>query len=240
MIRHLITAGCSFTSDGIGGAPPSVVSPMGGCSFIQHPDLDAVEPMTWAGMLAQRLNVSSLVNMAAVGHGNIAIANNILALLQRFAYSPNDTLIAFNISDPGRLDIPCEFESPDKSIVCTWGADVLPFSYMSIKHDIVNRCRKFMGIDHVETFTTNSLLGMMSFITRQGYQFRFMTMKNYYQHPAVNTLLQEFQSQYIDLEHGHGMAEFVEHLGLNSQDGFHPDPAGHVLLTDTILRTLNV
>ena len=238
MIRHLITAGCSFSSNGTGGIPPSPEHPAGGCSFIADIDVPNIKPLAWPGMLAQRLNVSSLVNLSAGSHGNILIANNIMSLLQRFKYHPNDTLIVFNISDPGRYDIPCQHELDDKSSFCNWDSSILPFSYLPKTHKLVIETQKHMGIDQSEEITTNSLMGMMSFLKNQGYRFRFMTLRNYTQHKNLKQILNQFQEHMIQLTPGIGMAEFVDQLGVTTDDHFHPTVAGHEILTDKILESL--
>lgn len=238
MIRHLVAAGCSFSSNGPGGCPPTRDNPAGGCSYIPDPDYTVVEPMSWVGFLAQLLNVSSLVNVASASHGNILVANNIMSLLQRFSYSILDTLIVFNISDPGRLDIPCDYNDPGKSKYCDWDKSILPFSYLNYDHKQVSQTKKYMGLEQVEEFTTNSLLGMMSFLKTNGYQFRFMTMGDYSQHINLKNVLAQFQEHIVTLTPGNCMETFVDQLGLNLDDSYHPDVAGHKMLADKVLESL--
>lgn len=238
MIQHLVAAGCSFSSDGVGGCPPTIDNPFGGCSFIHDADYPCAEPKSWVGFLAQALNVTSLVNVAAASHGNILVANNIMSLLQRFSYNVANTLIVFNISDPGRLDIPCDYNDREKSKYCNWGEEVLPFSYLNSNHKHVAQTKKYMGLEQVEQFTTNSLLGLISFLKTQGYQFRFMTMGDYSQHTNLKNVLTQYQEYMVPLTPGGNMKEFVYQLGLTLDDKFHPDLNGHKILANKALESL--
>jgi hypothetical protein len=236
MIKHIVVGGCSFTSNGIGGVPPTLATPEGGCSFVGEP---ANVPVSWPGFIAQQLKVSSLINLAASGHGNFLTANNILTLLQSFPYHSKDTLVLFNITDPGRFDLMCDFEQPSKSKSCDWNADILPFSYVNRNTDVLTPIVKLVGLDQVELITSTALLGMMSFLAQNNFTFRFLTMSDYSDHKHLAPVIQRYKHNFINLHPGIGMQQYVSILNLNTTDGFHPDLAGHQAIAKCVIESLS-
>ncbi len=142
--KNLISGGCSFTANGIGGCPPTQDS-AGGCSFIDDPNFKVLNPRSWSGFLSTLLNVKSFVNVASSSHGIVLTVNSIIELLNRFNYSPENTLIVFNITEPGRLDVPCDFDHPDKCKWIPWSQDLIPYSYIDRMCNFNKLCEKIKG-----------------------------------------------------------------------------------------------
>jgi len=239
MIKHIVAGGCSFTANGIGGVPPSESNPDGGCSFIDDQVFPAPIPGSWVGFVAKKLQVKSLVNVAANSHGNIATANNLMQVLTRFNYDPDQTLVLFNISDPSRLDLPCSWDHPEKSLFCAWPDSVIDFSYLSCSCQLVESAQKNIGIEQVNVLSTNALLGLLSFLTLNGFNFKFLTMRNYTQIEPLNKVIDNNKSSWISLGSGLGMIEYVMDLGLTVSDiDTHPNLQGHVMIADRVLEAL--
>lgn len=238
MIEHIVASGCSFTADGTGGLPPSLDHPVGSCSFIQDESYEVASPKTWIGHVAQHLQIKSLVNVSAGSHGNMLIANNIITLLNRYTYDPANTIILFNISDPARLDVPCSWDHPDKSTFCHWAPDIFPYSYLKRNSHFDKLIGKNMGIEQIELVSSNALLGMMSFLKQEKFNFKFLLMSDYTSHIHLGPVIKKFQSHMIDLNPGIGMKEFVENFNLNTDDKFHPDAQGHKLIANKVLEKL--
>ena len=234
MIRHILAGGCSFTADAQGGIPPSPEHPQGGCSY-----LDAgAEPNSWIGFVAQALRVSSLVNVAGLSHGNLMIAHNITTVLERYPlYTPQDTCVLFNITDPGRLDIPCHKEHPD-SAYCEWDDQVVPWRYLNKKSLLQPLMLKNMGIEQVESLNTTMLLGLFSYLEHRGFPYRYLCMRDYSDHDTLGPVLKRFKQNRIDLDPGGNMADHVKQLGMNSLDNFHPDRQGHRSIADQVIQAL--
>ena len=234
MIKHILAGGCSFTSDGQGGVPPSPEHPDGGCSYIDA----GAKPNSWVGFVAQTLKVSSLVNVAGSSHGNYMTAHNIITVLERHPlYSPTNTVVLFNVSDPGRLDIPCHKEHPD-SAYCEWSDQVVPWRYINKKSLLQPLLLKNMGIEQVEALGTNMLLGLFSYLEYRGFPYGYMCMNNYSQHEQLAPVLARFSNKLINLDPGNSMTDHVKILGLNTQDQFHPDIAGHRSIANQVLKYL--
>jgi len=238
MIKHIISSGCSFTSDGIGGVPPSLTTPNGGCSFIHDNDYSAAMPRSWVGYVAKQLQVASLVNLSASSHGNILIANNIISLLNRYQYDPKTTVILFNLSDPGRLDVPCDWDHVDKCNHCDWPADVISHAYLNLNSQTYTHMIKNIGIDQVEMMSSNAVLGMMALLKYYKFNFKFLLMSDYQSHPHLGPVIKKFQSHMIRLDPGVGMKEFVQKLNLNTEDQFHPDMVGHQKIAQLVMEQL--
>lgn len=241
MIKHLVAGGCSFTADGIGGVPPSPFNPDGACTFIEDESYVTAQPQTWVSFLSQQLPVKSLVNLAADGHGNVLTANNIISLLTRFKYDPTNTLVMFNITDASRLDLMCDWLNPDASLWCTWPENILNFKYLDPSSTLVQSVKKHMGLEQVETCSANALWGLVGFLKANGFDFRFMTMRDYTAcYPAghpITQLLEQYQAHWIQLGQGRGMLEYVQQLNLTvSSRNFHPTVEGHRKIAQCVLQ----
>lgn len=239
MFKNIVASGCSFTSDGIGGHPPTSTNPNGGCSFALDADYKSAEPTTWAGVVAQKLSVKSFVNVAAASHGNFLIANNILSLINRFDYRPTDTLILFNLSDPARLDVICQWDDKTKSEYCDWPKDVLPFAYLNRNSELVKRTLLGMGIDQVENFSSNAILGMMSFLKQENFCFYFTMMRDYRTNMYLGPVIEKFKDHLVELDPGVGMYEYASASNALRPDRAHPTTAGHTLIAEQLLNILN-
>jgi hypothetical protein len=233
--KNLIAGGCSFTSNGIGGVPPTSISE-GGCSFIDGgSDYPVWTPGSWAGFLAQKLNVTSLVNVACGGHGNILTANSILEVLNKFNYDPADTLIVFNLTDPARLDIPCDTTSLVRSNNILWTEDVIDHLYMSRPETI--KLTKTIGIDAVEKFTSNIVELLFNMLEHRKFEFYFLMMNDYTRHPYLGSIIDKYKTRLITIDPGTGMLEFCQ-LTNNyiSKLDQHPNITGHKLIADTVYK----
>jgi hypothetical protein len=239
MIKNLIASGCSFTEDGIGGVPPSPTDPLGGNSFLEIQEYPSTTPKSWASMIAKKLQVTSFVNLAAAGHGNISIANNMLTLLTRFTYNPAETLILFNITDPSRLDIPCDKLHPEHSCYSEWPEKIIPFKYIVSKEsDITRGLTKTIGVDQVEILTSNMILGMMSFLKQNNFNFKFLLMSDYTAHPTLSPVISNFSSNLVKLDPGVGMHEFSIITNNLHADGWHPSIEAHRAIADCVINSL--
>lgn len=233
--KNLIAAGCSFSANGIGGVPPTKQS-AGGCSFIDAGDNNTpLTPWSWVGFLAQQLNVTSLVNVACGGHGNILTANSILEVLNKFNYDPTDTLIVFNLTEPVRLDIPCDTTSSLRSNVIPWTDDVIDHSYMSRIETI--KLTKAIGIDAVEKFTSNIVELLFDMLEHRKFEFYFLMMTDYTQHSYLGSIIDKYKTRLITIDPGTGMMEFCQ-LTNNyiSKLDKHPNITGHKLIADTVYK----
>jgi hypothetical protein len=238
--KNLIAAGCSFSSDAIGGVPPTEQS-MGGCSFIDARDGTPSTPKTWVGFLAQQLTVTSLVNVACSGHGNILTANSILEILNKFNYDPADTLIVFNLTDPARLDIPCAFDSlneDDRNVL--WTKDIINYSYLKISNDNIDKIKIWMGIDQVERFTSNAIELLFTLLEYRKFNYYFMIMGNYIDHQYLGPIIKKHKDRLISLNPGISMIDFCQLTNNTVSDSdLHPSIDGHKIIADMIYEYIN-
>jgi|694.fasta_scaffold00286_72 hypothetical protein len=237
--KHLLVSGCSFTSDGIGGSPPSLSSD-GGCSFAYDTEFIPKHSKSWAGFLAQKLNVKSLVNTAAAGHGNILIANSILECLNRFGYNSTDTLVIVNISDPARFDAPCLYNHPgvdDKNI--PWDHTLLPYSYLNRSNKIIKDIEKNIGIEQIEYLTTNYVEFLFTLLENRNIDFYFLTM-NDFNNSYLTTVLNKFNRHFIKLNPGPSMIQFCQQTNSTvTVDDYHPNIIGHKQIANILYTHIN-
>jgi hypothetical protein len=238
--KNLLVGGCSFSSDGIGGSPPTIDS-AGGCSFIEYVDYATVQPRSWAGFLARHLGATSLVNTATSGHGNNLIANSILECINRFHYNSTDTLVVMNISEPGRLDLPCAYDHPDvDSQNIPWDPTLIPYSYLNRSSKIIKTMEKNIGFDQIEQLTSNSVEFLFTFLESRSIDFYFLTMTDFGD-SCLNTVLNKFNSHYIRLLPGPSMYEYCQQTKTCiSKTDDHPNNLGHKQIADIIYEQISM
>jgi hypothetical protein len=246
--QNLISGGCSFTYDGIGGVPPSAAE-SGGNSFVPDVSYEVREPNTWASRIAQQFRPRSFVNVAASSHGNILTALAIQYLLDNYDYRPENTLILFNITDPCRLDIPCEHTNNESSKYVPWSSEIIPFSFLSMAspslNQFTNRCglrphrcqqENFPRLPHV---TSSILMSLLYRLREQGFDFAFVCMRDYETTPGLDKILDNFESNFIPMGSESGMLEYcIKHSLTISTSDTHPNDAGHAMIANKVSHYL--
>lgn len=232
MVKHIVASGCSYTADGTGGVPPSHIHPDGGCSFI-HADPPA-QPNTWAGFVAQTLGVNSFINLAAGSHGNALISQTLIWALTHFDYSPKDTVVLFNISESMRLDIPCEWQHPDRSRFVDWPSDLIPYTYLDRSYHSHNTVFKHMGMDQVGRMSNYHLVSLFSFLESKGFRYNFVTMKNFTKDSFIGDTIRQYQHRMIKTD-PLGFWEWSASRGQLASDGAHPNRDAHQAMAGLFL-----
>jgi hypothetical protein len=236
-IKHLITAGCSFTGNGLGGHPPTQTEP-GGCSFIDYEDNPATIPGSWAGFLAQELAVTSLVNIACISHGNLITSTVILELLKKYAYNKDNTLIVFDVAYFNRFDIPCDFDHPDASKFIPWDKSIIPYSYLSRQSSQYSKIEKTVGLDNVPSLSSNALEYLCSYLDYNNFEYAFLPVENFKIYSEFNSLIKNRRHRFIDLNPGTGMREFSQLTNNLHNNKYHPSVTGHKLIAQNIISHL--
>ena len=240
IINNIIAGGCSFTQDGISGVPPDH-NQIGGNSFLAYPDDNIVAkvPKTWAGIISQRLAVKNMVNLAAGGHGNLLTANSLFSVLTKFNYPKDQTLILFNITEPTRLDMPCEFSHQDRCADIHWGPEILPLTYLSHSCSSIKKLKHQLGSDAISYLTSNSLQFFLSFLKSKQYKFLFLTMCDYTSDRYLGPILNQYQKNYVTLDQFNNMMDFCVHNQVTVSDkDYHPNITGHEMIADKVLNFL--
>jgi hypothetical protein len=233
-INNLITSGCSFSSGGIGGVPPNDLT-NGGCSFIDGGNNPIKAPISWPGFLAQQLKVTSLVNTATPGQGNILIANTLLELIKRYNYKITNTLIVFNLTDPWRLDIPCDWGDSKIQHRIPWDKNLISYAYIDQSSQYVEKMKSEMGIDVVEQYTSNTVEFLFNLLEYQQWNYCFLMMNDYLNHKYLGSIIEKFQHKLILLDPGSSMIEFCEKTN-NCVSKFdnHPSLSGHKAIANIL------
>jgi hypothetical protein len=232
--KNLLVSGCSFTQDGIGGCPPTVDS-AGGCSFIDNGSGSATQPRSWAGFLARKLKVTSLVNTAASGHGNILVANSILDCINQFLYTPNETLVIVNLSEPWRFDLPCPYDHVDADHAnIPWNQSLIACSYLYRSSKTMVQLEKNIGFDQIEYFTSNAIEFLFNFLENQKIKFYFLTMNDFSQ-TRLQKVIDKFDSRHIHLTPGKSMIEYCQITdNFMASNDLHPSTDAHEKISDQV------
>jgi hypothetical protein len=239
MLEHLIVSGSSYSSDGIGGCPPTFENE-GGCSFTNG---GLAKPGSWPSFLAQKLNVKSLVNTATAGHGNTLIANSILDILNRFPYNLEKTLVVFNITHPAKLDIPCEYTHYEASHHIPWSPEIIPYSYYDRNTKLMNNIRKHMGIEQIEQATSNTLDFLFSLLKYRKINFYFLLDgvlgENYFQNRYIAPVIDRHKDRLIGLGSDATMLTYCQINNCVGTDLTHPTIQGYQLIADQIYQFIS-
>jgi hypothetical protein len=233
---HIVSSGCSFTADGIGGLPPSRSHLTGGCSFVHGDQI----PKSWTGMLAKKMQCNSLVNFASPSHGNILVSMTIIEALTKYpAYRPTNTLVLFNLSDPGRLDIACSHTHTDKSNCTSWSEEILPFSFLLPQSKLHNLMSKNIGIEQVEIMSQHAVIALLNFLFSKKFNYRFLMMTDYLNHGILASVLKNYQHNLVTLPDSNSIAEYciANNLTISDNDR-HPSQEGHKIIADLVYNTL--
>lgn len=224
--KNLLVSGNSFTQDGIGGLPPGN-NTEGGCSYIDQGQGHVSTPYSWAGYVAQLLGVKSCVNLAASSHSNILVANTIRHVLSTFNYSPENTLVLFNVSIANRLDVPCEFDHPNASKFIPWTQELFPHTYLDRDCKIYKSFEKNIGIDTAKTLGYTQLDFLFNYLEANGYTYYFLlTDTNDLKDKEFCKMIQTRQDKFIKINPGIAMWEYGQESGNNTENHYHPDEAG--------------
>lgn len=230
-IQHIVASGCSQTADGIGGCPPEIDSE-GGCSFVHG---NAI-PASWVGFVAQALSAQSLVNMAASSHGNYYVAHTIIAVLSKYRYMADRTLVIFNLSEPLRSDIPCAFDHPQRCKYVPYNHDILPGSWLDRSSAMHKNIVKNIGIEQIAAINRVALISLFAFLEQHQYRYLFTTMNDYSDDQYIGDLVSTNRNR-IDLIPGNGIIEFATATRCLS-DISHPNVHGHEKIAAQVLAKI--
>ena len=233
-IKHIVASGCSQTADGVGGCPPTIDSD-GGCSVIDRGDGSYADPASWVGFVSKYLKVNSLVNLAASSQGNIYITHTLIDFLSRYHYSPEQTLVLFNISEPLRLDILCARDHHDAQSHPSYG-DLLQYSWLKTGSRTHKNFVKNIGFDQISLMSRVSLISLFCFLEKKGYRYLFVTMNDYCGDAYIGDIISANDNR-IDLSPGSGIVEFARSKKL-LKDQIHPTVHGQVLIAKQVLQEI--
>lgn len=237
-MKNLITSGCSFTQDGIGGLPPTLTSE-GGSSFLDGVDFTCSTPRSWASHIAKELKIKSFVNTAASSHGNMLGSITITELISNYNYTSDDTLIVFNITNFSRYDILCNYYHNDVSTAIPWNKELLDFGFISrhnqlYKNSIVNITDK-----NVIMLSKNYLKMLFEFLNNNNYEFYFLWMEDYSTVFNSDKFLKKYLDRLITLENHNNMIDFcLSKKQTISPSDNHPSNKGHKLISNIVLEKL--
>ena len=217
--KNILAGGCSFTQDGIGGAPPTSVW-AGGNSFRHDVDYEVAIPRSWASMVAQELDPESFTNVAVASQGIVATCTTICDMLEKFNYTPEDTLVIFNVTRLARFDVQCDFNTDNRYI--PWTKDILDYSYYKFKTKPWKEHLVNTTIEQILEQSVEHLEKLLDYLHNNQYPFVFTLLDDMSHLPVI----QKYKAHLVPLPHV-GMLEFCR--SIDEEDGSrHPTLAGHI------------
>jgi hypothetical protein len=94
-------------------------------------------------------------------------------------------------------------------------------------------------MEQIEIHTSTSLQGLFGWLNSQGYQFGFLTMRDYTDCEPLWSVIKSNHHRHIKLMEFQGMMEFVRyHDATKSKQDPHPSRDGHGLIAQRVLDML--
>lgn len=233
--KNIVSSGCSFTADGIGGFPPTIEN-VGSSSFGIYEGIEPAVPNTWVSWIAKKIQSSSFVNLASGSHGNILIAHSIIELLSNFNYSPDNTLILFNLSNFYRYDVPCDFSNFNASPWVSWSSNIIPYTFYNMRSKKHKSLIKEIDETTIQNITANHVNFLFNFLSNNQYKFYFLMMEDYFQSSLkIKNVISKFRDHLICLDKNNNMMEFCLKNNITvSETDHHPSKLGHEIISDIV------
>lgn len=228
MLKHFITAGCSFTS---------------GVSTIEEANR---APAVWPHFLLPTISPEFFYNLAVNGGGNCATSANLIYLLETKKYiNPDDTLIGINITGLDRLDTMCAIDHPDASNF-SWSHDfgfgwliTGGFNYQGPPFN--GALQKNIGLEQIRMLNALAIIQCFSYLELHKFNYFFMVIDDLViqdSPPWFLDFLNCRQEQWITFNNHNTMHSFAKENCLLEKDDFHPTASGHKLIADAIMKQL--
>jgi hypothetical protein len=216
--KNILVGGSSVSQDGIGGHPPTSTS-LGGNSFRTDIDYQASVPRSWTSMLAKQLDPDSFTNVAVSANGMVATCTTICDMLEKFNYSPQNTLVIFNVTPLGRLDVKVDYNNDNDYE--PWTEDILNYSFLKCNTQAWKEHLVDTTIEQIEKDSVKHLEKLFEYLYNNQYPFVFTLSDNISELPMI----QKYKAHLVPLEHI-GMIEFCSNIGA-LDDTQHPSILGY-------------
>jgi len=237
-IKNILVSGNSFTQDGIGGVPPGHGSE-GGCSYINQGQGNISEPNNWVGMLSRKLDIQSLVNMAASSHGNILVADTIRSVIDIHEYPTKNTLVIVTVSISERLDVPCVFGHPDASKFVHWDNTLCGHTYLNRFSKTYKKIEKEIGLDIIADLGYERLDFLFNYLENKGYEYIILLTENEdLNNSSFLRIIKNRNHRLVNLSPGIGLHDFATITKHNTVNNYHPDQIGNTMIADQIFNFL--
>jgi hypothetical protein len=231
-MKNIIASGCSFTENGIGGVPPTNLSP-GGFSAKSN------SISTWVRHVAKKLNPTSFVNTASGSHGNILISTTIVELISRYFYEPAETLIIFNISNFYRHDFLCRRDHPDASFRTPWSREILNFNFLDINSQTYKKLSDTIDLEQTMLLSKNHIRNLFEFLDNNNFNFYFLWMEDYSNIFNEDKFLKRYLDNLVYLGNHNNMLEFCLSNKLTISDSDeHPNQEAHKIISNYVLQKI--
>lgn len=228
---NFITTGCSFTA----GTIP-----------LPHDKLEhwTTHSSVWPHFCFADMNPEQdrFVNLAMPGAGNVAALLTLIYFLEtnKSTVTPDNAIVAFNITGLNRLDTICNINDPDinNNLCCI---DPRGIEHPSVAMNFGWKTQGFKHkIDHIDIQAQLTILQAMCYLDLHKFKYCFMLMTNSIYNdsqPWFQQLLDQHSKHWIKFDDIMGMKEFVQQHNLTvSKFDLHPNTAGHKLIAKYVTK----
>jgi len=227
---RFLVSGCSFS-----------------CSSSSVTDINKNQYM-WPDFLVNKHNFEIINNFAISGNGNTAIVQNLSWALTSWSsvFSPEKTLIVFNITGLDRLDLMAPASHPDINHSGSWSS-ALPFGWITSggllgrasgkSQKIIDSLYKNLGWEQIIISNCLNLINFIQRLKTEKYRFYFMLMDDQIVKDSPQFFLDFLESNtdnWIRFDECLSMNAYGKKLDLLMDDNFHLTVQGHKEISEPI------
>ena len=230
---------------------------VGGCSFTagtSDVDYAMIDPVVWPSWLCHLHRPANLTNLAISGGGNTATIGGLRYAMQtQQTWSPENTLIIFNITGLERIDLICPTDHPAGDNGTPWyELGLIPFKWLISggwnRNQGNEQDRLFRSLEKNQQYDplcvqhSLDLINFMLSLDAEGYRWYFMIMDDALVWDPAPDFLRSFlkaRSNWITFGEHLSMHSFCRSIGELNRDKFHPSPLGHKHIADRIWSTVS-
>jgi hypothetical protein len=212
-----------------------------GCSFTASVD-------SWATQLQKIINPLQCINIGVSGAGNYTIGTNIVYFLElKKNYTSKNTTVVFNVSGLDRIDTMCPVDHPNANNYWAWDKD-LGFNWINQggftgqQPPFNGMLQKHMGIDQIIKVNSLAIIQCISYLELNNFKYYFMLMDDQIckDSPTWFTkFLEQRRDKWITFDTHKSMYSYALANDQIGNDGFHPSPAGQILIAQAVASIIN-
>jgi hypothetical protein len=231
--QNFVTTGCSFTAGVISKPNDTLDAWQQKSSVWPHYCFLEMDPPN-----------NTFTNLAMPGSSNISAFSNLIYFLEtNKEYTPENTLVGFNLTSLSRIDEICDVNDPraNKDLCCIEPEGLLHPS-QSMGFSWITRVNDYALTEytHPEILNMLAVVNGITYLEANNFDYFFMLMIDeiFTESPTwFQEFLTKYSSRWVKFDNALSMFSFVDQRSLTiSEDDQHPSRDGHKLIAETVLN----
>jgi hypothetical protein len=227
-----------------------------GCSFTvsgSNPAELQKKIWRWPDPLALEYNIKIINNLAIAGNGNTAIVQNLSYALEesKLVFSPETTLVMFNITGLDRIDLMVPNSHPDINQIGSWH-DIFPFAWITSggyvglasgnAQKLIDSLHKNLDWEPIIMANCLTIINFIQRLEADGYRYYFMLMDDQILNDSpkfFQNFIKSKSNSWITFGEYQSMHGYGKSLGLLDTDNFHLTLEGDLKIAEFVKQKIN-